>query len=210
MANLLIHKKITVFTCLLILLVMPGCFIIKQQKQPALPSLFELNELYEKHLSSLHQIKSWKLSAKMQVKTNTECSKVLLTWKQIHKNYNLHITGPLAVHIADITGSNNHIEVKLSDELKTSDNPNALITEITGINIPINSLEYWIKAIPDPNYPLIKKLNNYGYISELQQLGQVIKYDNYKKFNKKIFPTKIQIIAENIRLTIIIDKWKIL
>jgi outer membrane lipoprotein LolB len=210
MPNLLNHNKITIFTCLLILLILPGCFFIKQQKQPALPSLFELNELYEKHLANLHQIKSWKLSAKMQIKTNKECSKVLLTWKQIVQNYNLHITGPLAVHIADITGDNNHITVKLSDELKTSDNPNTLITEMTGLNIPINSLEYWIKAIPDPNYPLVKTLNNYGYISELQQLGYIIKYNNYKKFNTKIFPTSIQISAENIRLTIIIDKWKVL
>jgi outer membrane lipoprotein LolB len=192
------------------LLILPGCFFIKQQNQPALPSLFELSELYEKHLSSLCQITSWKLSAKMQIKTNKECSKALLTWKQIANNYNLHITGPLAVNIADITGNNNHIAVEFSDELKTSDNPNALIAEITGINIPINSLKYWIKAIPDPNYPLVKTLNNYGYISELQQLGHLIKYSDYKKFNTKTFPTRIQISAKNIRFTIIIDKWKVL
>ena len=108
MAKLLTHKKITICICLLMLLILPGCLSIKQQNQPTLPSLFEKNELYEKHLSNVHQIKSWKLSAKMQIKTNTECSTVLLTWKQIIQNYNLHITGPLATHIADITGSNNH------------------------------------------------------------------------------------------------------
>ena len=85
-----------------------------------------------------------------------------------------------------------------------------MITEITGLNIPINSIEYWIKGIPTPDCSLVKTLNNYGYINEMQQLGYTIKYDNYKKFNTKIFPTKIQILSENIGLTIIIDKWKVL
>ena len=201
------NKKIAILCCFILLLVLSGCFSISSKKRQ--PSLKELNSLYDAHIANIYKITSWKLSAKMQIKTPTEYSKVLLTWKQNADNYNLHLTGPLAVNIADITGNSNNISVKFADKLITSANPNSLIAELTGADIPVGSLKYWVKAIPNPSYVLSKKLNNNGCITEMQQQGYTVKYDNYQKFNKNLLPTKINIATTDTKLTIIIDKWKL-
>lgn len=164
---------------------------------------------FEQRKLELKDLKSWQLKGGIAVKDGRDGFSASMNWAQYSPHaFKINLIGPLG------NGNIKLIKkgklVTLTDGKKTfnSDNPETLLRKHTGYYIPVRSLYYWIRGLPDPRLPSQKSTDQYGHVSNLKQQGWQINYTRFTAFRGLDVPSKIIMSKAGIRVKIIINQWR--
>ncbi len=187
------------------LLVLAGCSTTPQVDPTSESS--SLN--WQQHFKNISSIHGWDANAKIAIKVQGKTQSAKMAWLQQANQYQIEFSGPFG-H----AGPKLHGDAKMATLLIPKEQPirgtstSELLQKRLGWQLPVENAKFWILGIPSPLSESKVTLKN-ERLATLQQDGWTINYPKYKTVDNKSLPTKIILTKEDLRLLLIIYKWKI-
>jgi outer membrane lipoprotein LolB len=159
------------------------------------------------YLNNMH---SWQANGKAGIRDKNQGQNVSIEWQQNGTNYNLHFFGPFGSGSIYLIGKPGKATLTTSDGHKyVGDDPETLVFENLGWELPFKGLIYWIKGQPAPHSaPSIKKYDQYNQLQVLQQDGWHIVYQSYGVYAPITLPEKMTLTNGNYMVKLIINSWE--
>ncbi len=155
----------------------------------------------------------WNLQGKLAVRQgNRSDSLVINQWTQSETEFKIHVSSALlGLGATQIEGTPDFIELHQPDEAPLySDSPEQLLQEALGWSLPLQSLAYWIKGIPSPEFPADIQFDAQGQPYILNQSDWQIELDRFLPFGTIMLPHKITLTKDDVRLKVIVTQWSAL
>jgi outer membrane lipoprotein LolB len=162
---------------------------------------------------SLKQIQQWRLTGRVGIDTGLEYWNLDMVWKQRGDEYQIFLKGPFGSGKVILTGNSHGVVLKDSEENSYySDNPGALLYEITGVRMPVESIRYWIVGLPMPTDGDMKStLDEQGRLARLEQDKWQVNFRRYAQVSGMHLPRKIYMEKpeQELDVRVVIDRWKL-
>lgn len=167
------------------------------------------DKTWEQRKLVLSEINDWHLDGRMAIINGDESWHLNMTWQRHADKYILDISGPFGAGRAQLTGTDEGVILIDSDEnYFFANSPDRLLKEVTGIRMPVQSLLYWIRGLPDWNIEKDKqKIDDYGRLKQLHQDGWRVRFKRYVDSGKYELPQKVFIDGHELKVKIFIDEW---
>ena len=196
------HTLASLAQCLLIL-VFTGCAIQRTIPNDARALVWEENKL------KLEQIYSWNLSGRIAIQLEKESSSASLSWKQSGQDYVIRITAPFGRGTMELRGNSEGVTMRdAGNQLVYARDPETLLQENLGWQVPLTGLNYWIRGLPDPAVEIdTLHLNKEARISELSQAGWQVSYGPYMQADELSLPKKLVMQNQELKVKLVIKQW---
>lgn len=166
----------------------------------------------------LSTIESWQVSGKLGVRVPGDSGSANLLWKHAGDSFSLDINGPLGSGRLSLSGNQSQVTLNQAGQTPlTASDPDQLILQATGWNIPVSQLTWWVRGIAAPWEPIEQQqMDAEGRLIELSQAGWHLVFSQYQAVDlpngsSQIFlPGKIIATFDDIRLTLISRDWRLL
>jgi len=193
------------FLSLLLPLLFMGC----AQQPNTTP---QQNTSWKIQKTQLETLTQWSISGKLAVITPDQRNSVNIHWQQSEQDFAIHLSTFLGLSVLDIKKKDDETIIIDSDGKQyRANNSEQLINELSGMSIPIEHLQQWIKGNP---HQATYQLNEQQQVTSLLGTDQQsklwsINYSDYRNINNINLPHKLQLTHGNIRLKFIISSWKV-
>lgn len=161
----------------------------------------------------LNAVHAWQLSGRVSVSNEDEAWQLNVIWQQQADNYEIRLSGPFGMGKVRLEGSEDGVFLYDSDgHAYYAQEPDSLLLEHTGVFMPISSLYYWIRGLPDPATGGIQipQLDTWGRLTHLRQDGWSVDLKRYARVDKLQLPDKLFIRNDQgIEVRVVIDQWEI-
>ncbi|VAX09405.1 hypothetical protein MNBD_GAMMA25-963 [hydrothermal vent metagenome] len=193
-----------------LLLLLAGCASVPLPSEPVTSP----EQSWETRQQQLGELKNWQLSGRVIISNNeNDAWRLDVIWQQQQDNYEIQISGPLGMGKVRLHGSNDGVFFYDSDgRAYYAQEPEQLLFEHTGIFMPVTSLYYWVRGLPDPTIKaeLKSELDNWGRLSQLRQNGWSVDLKRYVQIDALQLPDKLFIHnEENVEVRMVVDTWEI-
>jgi len=158
----------------------------------------------------LVKLRAWTLTGRLAVQTEREGWTATLHWIQDNENYNMRFIAPLGQGTYELSGDVHKVSMLTADNrfLQAND-PERLMLDNLGWNVPLNGLKYWIRGLPEPGTaPDNMILDDKGRITDLQQSGWRISILRYAEIEGIDLPGKLFMQNDRFKLRLVIQDWK--
>jgi len=195
----------TAFLGLLLTLLVAGCAQIPEE-----PPAQKVSWLI--HQQQLENLTDWSLSGKLAIITPEERHSLNIYWAQTGNDLHITLTTFLGATVLDIKKT--PIGTQIIDnngERFFGEDSEALIKQLSGLVIPIDVLQQWIKGNPsDASY----QLNKNNQVESLaghdpKNAYWSINYQQYTRVHGLYLPQKLQLKRLDLRLKFAISEWQL-
>jgi outer membrane lipoprotein LolB len=190
-------------SALIFMSVLSGCVIPPQ-------STVNLNS--STHQLSLEKQKNWSMKGKLGFKSPEKKQSANVRWQQKQQRYQLNMTSIIGTSLLNMRGDENGVTLITDDKTYQDSDPSHLIWRVTGWQIPVERLRFWIKGQHQKNDQVLT--SEQGWVNQLKPLcnncqNWIINYDNYKQVDNIWLPHKVILhnSLNNSQLLIRINKW---
>mgnify|MGYP003642829972 CR=1 FL=1 len=158
----------------------------------------------------LEQLNVWQISGKIAIITANESGSASIDWSQHPNRYTLSLYGPLGSNAIKMSGGPQHVTMKTSDgKTFSAKSAEQLLAQQWGWQLPLASIQYWIRGLPVPNVPQKSTFDAANRLATLTQQGFTIRYQGYTTAGAMDLPQHLSITSAAIKSKIIIYKWKV-
>ena len=164
------------------------------------------------HQLSLEQQGHWLIKGKLGFKSPEKKQSANFRWQQTQQQYQLNLTSIIGTSLLNMKGNEQSATLITDDETYHDSDPSHLIWRVTGWQIPVEKLRFWIKGQHQKNDQVLT--SEQGWVSQLQPVctnceNWIINYDNYKLVNDIWLPYKVVLNnrLNNSQLLIRVNKW---
>ena len=193
------------FFYLLISFFFMGCAQIPSQKS-------QQNNSWDMQQQSLVALSDWSLTAKLAVITPKERNSVNMFWQQSQQGFHINLTTFLGLTVLDVKKEGGKTTIiDNNGKSYSSRNTEALIEELSGIVLPIEQLQQWIKGNPeDAHYKLDENYQVIHLVSSDEEDDKwSINYSGYHTTNNINLPHRLQLKRKDLRLKIARSNWNV-
>ena len=166
---------------------------------------------WEQRKIELSKIKHWVLNGRVAIVNGHESWFLSMNW-QFHDNkYILDLSGPFGAGHAQLTGTSEGVVLVDADQnYFYADNPDRLLEEVTSVRMPVSSLFYWMRGLPNWNLEKeSQKIDKFGRLTQLKQDGWHVRFKSYVDINKGELPQKVFINGHKLKVKIFVDEWNL-
>ena len=166
---------------------------------------------WEQRKTELSEINDWFLNGRVAIINGQESWHLTMEWQRHDDKYILDLSGPFGAGHAQLTGTNDGVVLVDSDQnYFYADSPDRLLREVTGLRMPVKSLLYWMRGLPNWNIKKEKQqLDEFGRLALLQQDGWRVRFKRYIDVDKHELPQKIFIDGFDLKVKIFVDEWNL-
>ncbi|MFT6925997.1 MAG: outer membrane lipoprotein LolB [Psychromonas sp.] len=193
----------TFLPCLSLILMLAGC------AQIPTPPPTETAD-WSAHQQQLDELTDWSLSGKVAIITPEERHSLNIYWQQSGDDFHITLSSFLGSTILDINKTALGTRI-IDDKGKVYFGKNAqtLITQLSGIELPVDVLQQWIKGNPSG---AVYQLNENNQLVSLtgqdnQDDNWSIDYNNYKTVQQTSLPHQLQLKRQDLLIKFAIRKW---
>ena len=162
------------------------------------------------HVAQVSERGSWELQGKIGLRAASNSGSALLSWRQRAADYRLVLSGALGLGKLVLAGDPGGVNWTGRDgQLRRHPDPQALIREVWGWEVPVASLPYWVRGLPDPAQPLHSPVIENGLAMSFSQAGWVVEPQAYRAVDGVDLPTRVRLQGEGAVLTVSISRWSI-
>jgi outer membrane lipoprotein LolB len=178
---------------------------------PPHPLVADPEKKWEQRQLDLSKINDWSLNGRIAIINGEESWHLAIEWQRHDDKYILDLSGPFGAGHAQLTGTNEGVVLVDADHhYFYSDSPDSLLHEVTGIHMPVKSLLYWMRGLPNKDIKQQKqKLDEFGRLQQLQQDDWVVQFKHYIDVARHELPQKIFIDSHDLKVKIFVDEWDI-
>jgi outer membrane lipoprotein LolB len=167
----------------------------------------------------IQKLTHWEVRAKVTVERRGEhYSTAYLNWQQQGDAYHIDITSPFGDDHLQITSDGNNIQA-ISTAADGSakryriEDIDTFILKLTGLKLPIQQLQYWIKGAADPKQTFTEaRYDDLQHLIAIDQQDWHIQWDRFTRHAQIELPHKIKANQEKqgtLKVTVIVADWKI-
>lgn len=161
---------------------------------------------WESHQAELKELRSWEISGKIGIKTPDSNNSASLKWLQEEQNYQIDIRGPWGQGGASISGQPGKVTVDVASEgTFEGPDPEFILYQQLGWELPISDIYWWIRGLPAPNKPYQHILLD-NRLQSLQQNGWEIQYLRYNSLSPAL-PRKLKLNRNGLNITVVVNSW---
>lgn len=164
----------------------------------------------EKREEKTKTVSSWEIRGAMAAKNKSKGWSAIMNWVQNGaSSYQIRLMGPLGAGTVLINKKGNTIVFQDGPKKITSTNADELLTQQTGIRLPVSNLYYWIRGLPAPGKVNAEQRDPYNHLVQLKQSGYMINLGNYVSVKGIELPSIIRLEGNGVMIKVIIKKWSI-
>lgn len=153
---------------------------------------------------------SWDLSGAMAARSKNKAWTASINWLQRGAGtYQIRLFGPLGSGAILIEKKGSLITFRDGPKSSSSTNAEALLSQQTGIRLPVNNLYYWVRGIPAPGAVQSVKRDGSNRLQVLKQAGYTIEYLGYANIGASALPSQIRLQGNGVFIKLAIKRWKI-
>ena len=198
--------KSTVFTrwvWLAGLFVLSGC----ATRPPVSPAASEASWLA--HQAALETLTHWQVQGRIAVRAASEGWSANFDWKQQGDDYRIRVRGPFGQGAVELQGNGLGVWLKRADQPPVfALNPEALLEQETGWQLPVAGLSSWLRGLPVPGGQPDIAWDAQGRLLQIEQNGWQIRYSRYLAQGDFQLPEKLRMQRDSLQVKFIIDGWQ--
>lgn len=165
---------------------------------------------WKQRSKQLAAISQWTLQGAAAIRTPENAWSASLFWQQSPQKYTLQLFGPLGVNRIQLVGSREQVTLLTPSQPPCSaKDPETLLKQELGWQLPVSHLRYWIRGIPAPKAAAKITWDQFHHITRLQQDNWIIDYQEYGNINGIDLPAKIQLHSIDLQVKLVIRQWHI-
>lgn len=146
----------------------------------------------------------WSLQGRMSLTGADDSWSADVFWQHEPELEQIRLSGPLGQGAVSIRLEDGFVAIARGDQaVETSDQPELFIRQQLGLNVPVQSLRYWVLGLPSPDQNFEDSLTGFS------QGGWLIEYLQMQEVQGYSVPHKIFVKNPDVKLKLIIDQWTI-
>jgi outer membrane lipoprotein LolB len=157
---------------------------------------------------SVETLQNWNLSGRLGYRSGNDGGSASLDWRQRHPRGELHFSGPVGIGSARLFWSPGSAELDTGKERVSAASSAELAWRLTGLWLPVEALQYWVRGLPWPDAPWDEQRDDRGQLSRLTQLGWSLDFSDYLTDSPLPLPQRIRASHQDQRFTLVIRKWE--
>lgn len=151
---------------------------------------------------------NWALSGKMAVRNATEASSFNVDWEQRAEDFEIELSGPLGQGAVQISGEPGSVTLTQGDDQVTRSTLRELAYEITDLDLPLDYLQYWVRAKPYPGIEAtIDRDVDSRQVQRIIQSGWQVDYPLYFNETGESLPRRIDFARNGSSGRLVIRNW---
>lgn len=163
---------------------------------------------FQAHQAKLDKLTNWTVDGKLGVKTKDDAGSAYLHWQEKGEAYDIHLSGALGMGSLHIDGGPDGVMLEDSKHKTYAGTLYSLLEqEQIPWHLPLDHLLKWIKGQPSKNKIKHWKLNESGYLAEVEEDGWHVSYDRYADVNGIALPHKLVAESADLKVTLVISEW---
>lgn len=190
---------------LLFAIILSGCSTVPEVAPERSES--QKQQLWSQYQEQRQKLVNWSLEGRMGLRVPGDSGSLSVEWLQKDSAYTIYLDGPLGQSIARIEGNESGVLLEASGKRHSGQNPEQLLYQLTGWDLPVSSLRYWVLGLPVPSYDAKVQLNNDGQASLISQLGWTVEYVKYKEVPEGVMPFRMKVSQGDIQVTLVVSRW---
>lgn len=209
----MLGHRVGLLLTLVTLFILQGCTPVQVEPDTA-STIASSKAAWQQRQQRLTQQTNWLLSGRASVTYRDENWPFSLQWQQrTVDHYDLKIYHPLTrnrlgkltkqAKVVSFTDSKGKVYRDASAE--------HLLQKQLAIKIPIEGMQYWVRGIAAPQYPIEDyKLDRLGRPTSIQQAGWTVRYKDYNSKAYDALPQRVDIVRskpEVIKVKVRIKQW---
>jgi len=167
------------------------------------------------HRDAVTALERWQTRGKVAYRLPEDAGSASLLWEQIGEQSEARLSGPLGVGSTVIRNDGPLIRVRRDgiDRLYPADAA-PWLPDGQLLPIPLSSLHYWMRGVPDPALPVVRLEYRNGRASAIAQAGWSIDIEAYEELPTLAvaLPQRLVIRSDagNLSLTVLLRQWELL
>ncbi len=163
---------------------------------------------WEARQGALMALKDWELSGRVAIADGKDGGSGSLDWQQQDEVLRFDFSGPFGAGAVHIQGDADALWVKTSrgDDFVTSD-PEQDFAARLHMPLPVLSMRYWMRGIPDPTAAYDKQVDAQGELTQLTQRGWQVEYQAYAVVQGYSLPARLTLTRNDVRIKLVLDTW---
>jgi outer membrane lipoprotein LolB len=167
--------------------------------------------LRAQHLQQLASIQQFSMQGRIGVQTNGKGFSGSLQWQHNNAEDNIDLYSPLGSQVASIKKTPDQVTLTDSSGKRFSAADAETLTQQTlGWKLPLTGLSDWSIGRPTQSPIQNSTWNEQGLLTNLEQDGWKIEYDNYQQQGAYMLPGKIFLKSDQLNLKLLVEKWNTL
>jgi outer membrane lipoprotein LolB len=165
------------------------------------------------NVSNVSQAQSWEMQGKLAVKTPDDRFSTNLYWLHTPDSNELRLTTMLGTTVLSLTTQQGIAILEVDGKIYQHHDAQALLTEITGWSIPVDSLPLWITGQADIDDEIISRdelLRPEILLSLSDTPPWEVEFKSWQQQSSAQLPHLLQLTKGQLRLKIQINHWQAL
>lgn len=189
---------------LLAVLVLAGCSTAPERPPPTMPA----EQAWALRQSSLKAVDRWVVNGRIAVRVDNESWHANILWSQAPERYAISVIAPLGGGTFQLEGDRSRVYLRTPDDgVFVADNPDALMLEVLGLQIPVSGMRYWVLGVPQPGTAGDYDLDPWGRLKQLRQSAWQVDFLRYRNSGGRELPDKVFMKNERFEVRLVISEW---
>lgn len=151
---------------------------------------------------------NWAFSGKMAVRNANEASSFNVDWQQRAEAFEIRLSGPLGQGAVDIEGQPGQVILTRGDEMVVAENLSQLAYEVTNLNLPLDYLQFWVRAKPYPRQEAkVERNPETGQVERIEQSGWKVTFPAYYGEGEAALPRRVDFQRDSSSGRLVIRNW---
>lgn len=164
----------------------------------------------EQRKEKTKMVSSWVIRGAMAAKNKAKGWSAAMNWTQNGPgSYQIRLMGPLGAGTVLINKAGKTITFQDGPKKTTSSNADELLSQQTGIRLPVNNLYYWVRGLPAPGKVSSEKHDQYNHLVQLRQSGYTITFGNYTSVKGIDLPGIVRLDGNGVMVKVVIKNWSV-
>lgn len=154
----------------------------------------------------------WDLGGRVALSNGSRGGSGRIEWQQRGARFGVSLSAPVTRQSWRLSGGGGQALLEgLDGGARRGDDPEALLREATGWEIPVAALASWVRGVPAPaNGAARLQFDGEGRLSRLQQDGWTLDYAGWELhpgFGVEL-PMRVTAERESARVRLVVDAWR--
>lgn len=148
------------------------------------------------------------VSGRIAVRDGNESWHANILWEQTPERYAISVIAPLGGGTFQLEGDRRRVVLRTpEDGVYVAGDPDSLMAEVLGLQIPVSGMRYWILGIPHPGAATEYDLDPWGRLKMLRQSKWVVDFLRYRESGEHELPDKVFMRNDRFEVRLVVSEW---
>ena len=153
---------------------------------------------------------TWQLEGRAAVVAGEQAGTASLRWQQAPERFQVDLRGTLGAGSLRLQGTAGSVQlITASGERYQAADARQLLAQVSGYDLPVDYLRYWLLGRPVPSLPGRVFVDAQNRVKRIEQTGWQISLDDLQSVNGMLLPGRVEVSGDGVRLRLRVQHWSV-